>query len=53
MSDGKRDASIVAAEETTHVGEKHVDADELRLAQMGIYFAGTTNRGEFETNTRL
>jgi hypothetical protein len=37
MSEEKQGiASVVAADESVSVGEKPVDADELRLAQMGI-----------------
>jgi hypothetical protein len=43
-------ASIVAADETMSGGEKPVDADELRLAQMGNYLCCQSNNGAQVTN---
>lgn len=46
MSEDKQGiASTVAADETVRGSEKPVDADELRLAQMGIYSSRQGNHG--------
>lgn len=51
MSEEKQGVtSIVAADETVGSGEKPVDTDELRLAQMGIHLCCQGNCKAIEAN---